>query len=168
MDGILEKIIDEHAAHLLRLAYFYVRNRHVAEDIVQEVFIKFAEHTYEERGQLRAYLSTLTINKSKDYLKSWHYKKLILQEKIFIAPAKEQRDALIEAEERSQVGAAILRLPLSFREPILLYYYEEMKIAEIAKVLSIPENTVKTRLKRAREALKPYLKQEEWEVLGHE
>lgn len=168
MNGILEKIIDEHAEHLLRLAYFYVKNRHVAEDIVQETFIKFSQHDYEERGQLRAYLSTITINKSKDYLKSWHYKKLIFQEKILPVQAKKQRDELIEAEERSHIGAAILKLPLSYREPIILFYYEEMKIAEIAQVLGIVENTVKTRLKRAREALKPHLKQEEWEVLGHE
>ncbi|MFJ7736216.1 sigma-70 family RNA polymerase sigma factor [Lysinibacillus sp. NPDC097287] len=168
MNGILEKIIEEYAEHLLRLAYFYVKDRHAAEDIVQEVFIKFSSQKYEERGLLRAYLSTLTINLSKDYLKSWHYKKIILQEKLFPLRAKSERDALLEAEERSQIGAAILELPLQYREPILLYYYEEMKVAEIATVLGIPENTVKTRLRRAREALKPYLKQEEWEVLVHE
>lgn len=76
MNGILEKIIDEHVEHLLRLAYFYVKDRHMAEDIVQEVFISFSSQEYEERGLLRAYLTTLTINKSKDYLKSWHYKKI--------------------------------------------------------------------------------------------
>ncbi|KOS68685.1 RNA polymerase [Lysinibacillus contaminans] len=168
MNGILEKIIDDHAEHLLRLAYFYVKDRHMAEDIVQEVFIKFSSQEYEERGLLRAYLTTLTINKSKDYLKTWHYKKFILQEKLFPVRAKSHRDALIEAEERSQIGAAILKLPLQSREAILLYYFEEMKIAEIASVLKIPENTVKTRLRRAREALKPHLKQEEWEVLVHE
>ncbi|OXS76372.1 RNA polymerase [Lysinibacillus sp. KCTC 33748] len=168
MDGILEQIMDDHAEHLLRLAYFYVKNRHAAEDIVQEVFIKFSQHDYEERGQLRAYLSRLTINKSKDYLKSWHFKKLILQEKIFPERANIQSDTLIEAEERTQIGAAILKLPLKYREPIILYYFEEMKIAEIAQVLGIVENTVKTRLKRAREALKSQLKLEEWEVLGHE
>ena len=75
-------MIEEHAAHLLRLAYFYVKNRQTAEDIVQEVFIKFSQRGYEERGQLRAYLSTLTINQSKDYLKAgiirnYYYKKNI-------------------------------------------------------------------------------------------
>ncbi|WP_241774636.1 MULTISPECIES: sigma-70 family RNA polymerase sigma factor [Lysinibacillus] len=82
--------------------------------------------------------------------------------------ANKQRDELIEAKERSHIGAAILKLPLTYREPIILYYYEEMKIAEIAQVLGIVENTVKTRLRRAREILKSDLKQEEWEVLGHE
>ncbi|WP_342534416.1 sigma-70 family RNA polymerase sigma factor [Lysinibacillus sp. FSL K6-0057] len=168
MDGILEEMIEEHAAHLLRLAYFYVKNRQTAEDIVQEVFIKFSQHGYEERGQLRAYLSTLTINQSKDYLKSWHYKKLLLQEKIFPVQGNKQRDELVAAEERSQIGAAILKLSLTYREPIILYYFEEMKIRDIAQLLGIAENTVKTRLRRAREALKPHLKQEEWEVLRHE
>jgi len=168
VDGILEEMIEEHAAHLLRLAYFYVKNRQTAEDIVQEVFIKFSQRGYEERGQLRAYLSTLTINQSKDYFKSWHYKKLLLQEKIFSVQGNKQRDELVAAEERSQIGAAILKLSLTYREPIILYYFEEMKIRDIAQLLGIAENTVKTRLRRAREALKPHLKQEEWEVLRHE
>ena len=168
MNSILEKIIDEHAEHLLRLAFFYVKDRKAAEDIVQEVFIKFSSQTYEERGLLHAYLSTLTINKSKDYLKSWHYKKIILQEKLFPVRVKVQRDVLVDAEERSKIGAAILELPLTYKEPILLYYYEEMKVAEIALVLGIPENTVKTRLRRAREKLKPYLIHEDWEVLQDE
>ncbi|WP_342535551.1 sigma-70 family RNA polymerase sigma factor [Lysinibacillus sp. FSL K6-1151] len=168
MDGILEEIIDEHAEHLLRLAYFYVKNRQTAEDIVQEVFIKFSQRGYEERGQLRAYLSTLTINQSKDYLKSWHYRKLLFQEKLFPLQGHKQRDELVAAEERSQIGAAILKLSLAYREPVILYYFEEMRIRDIAQLLGIAENTVKTRLKRAREALKPHLKQEEWEVLGHE
>ncbi len=168
MDGILEEIIDEHAEHLLRLAYFYVKNRQTAEDIVQEVFIKFSQRDYEERGQLRAYLSTLTINQSKDYLKSWHYRKLLFQEKLFPLQGNKLRDELVAAEERSQIGAAILKLSLAYREPVILYYFEEMKIRDIAQLLGIAENTVKTRLKRAREALKPHLKQEEWEVLGHE
>lgn len=168
MDGILEQIIDEHAEHLLRLAYFYVKNRQTAEDIVQEVFIKFPQHCYEERGQLRAYLSTLTINQSKDYLKSWHYKKILIQEKLFPMQGGKQQDELVAAEERSQIGAAILKLSLTYREPIILYYFEEMKIRDIAQLLGMAENTVKTSLKRAREALKPHLKQEEWEVLRHE
>ncbi|WP_336635944.1 sigma-70 family RNA polymerase sigma factor [Lysinibacillus fusiformis] len=168
MDGILEQIMDEHGEHLLRLAYFYVKNPQTAEDIVQEVFIKFSQCNYEERGQLRAFLSTLTINRSKDYLKSWHYKKLLIQEKVFPMKWNKQRDELVMAEERSSVGAAILKLALLYREPIVLYYFEEMKIHDIALVLEVSENTVKTRLRRAREALQSYLKQEEWEVLKDE
>ena len=166
MTAHIEQIIDEHSAHLLRLAYFYTKNRHAAEDIVQDVLIKFCEAPYEERGQLRAYLTRITINKSKDYLKSWAYKKIVFQQKIF-TKGKADQDSIVRQEERSAIGAAILQLPLKYREPIILYYFEEMAIADVAEALVLPENTIKTRLRRAREQLKPHL-QGEWEVLANE
>lgn len=161
----LESIMHEFSGHLLRLAYFYTKNRHAAEDIVQEVFIKFASSDYEERGQLRAYLTTMTVNRSKDYLKSWAYKKIQLESKWWMKTS--DRDHLVQLEERSQIGAAILKLPLKYREPILLYYYEEMSVGQVASILQLPENTVKTRLKRGRDQLRPVL-EGEWEVLSHE
>ncbi|MED4075992.1 sigma factor-like helix-turn-helix DNA-binding protein [Lysinibacillus fusiformis] len=51
---------------------------------------------------------------------------------------------------------------------MVLYYFEEMKIHDIARLLGVSDNTVKTRLRRAREALRSYLKQDEWEVLKDE
>lgn len=166
MTAYIEQIIDEYSPHLLRLAYFYTKNRHTAEDIVQDVLIKFCEAPYEERGILRAYLTRLTINKSKDYLKSWAYKKIVFQQKIF-TKGKADADSIVQQEERSEIGAAILQLPLKYREPIILYYFEEMAIADVADVLVLPENTIKTRLRRARQQLKPHL-QGEWEVLANE
>lgn len=73
----LKEIMNLYTESLIRLAYYYVKDRHVAEDIVQEVFIKIYHHPdkYEERGQLQAYLYKMTANKSKDYLRSWSYKK---------------------------------------------------------------------------------------------
>ncbi len=70
---LLKEIMDQHTVPLIRLAYYYVKDLQVAEDIVKEVFIKFHEkhEQYEERGELKAYLTRMTINKSKDYLKSW-------------------------------------------------------------------------------------------------
>ena len=160
-----EQIIDEYSGHLLRLAYFYTRNRHAAEDIVQEVLIKFYEANYEERGQLRSFLATMTVNKSKDYLKSWAYKKMQFETKWWMKTT--DRDHVVQLEERSSIGAAILKLPLKYREPILLYYYEEMSVLQVAEILQINENTVKTRLKRARDQLRPVL-EGTWEVLNHE
>ncbi|MER2114007.1 MAG: sigma-70 family RNA polymerase sigma factor, partial [Solibacillus isronensis] len=76
-------------------------------------------------------------------------------------------DHVIQQEERSNIGAAILKLPLKYREPIILYYYEEMSVLQVAAILQINENTVKTRLRRGREQLRPVL-EGEWEVLRHE
>ena len=161
----IEQIIDEYSAHLLRLAYFYTKNIHASEDIVQEVLIKFYEANYEEQGQLRSFLATMTVNRSKDYLKSWAYKKMQFETKWWMKTT--DRDHVVQLEERSSIGAAILKLPLKYREPILLYYYEEMSVLQVAEILQINENTVKTRLKRARDQLRPVL-EGTWEVLNHE
>ena len=74
------------------------------------------------------------------------------------------KDALVVKDERMTIGEAILSLKLLYREPLILYYYEELTLIEIANVLKLPINTVKTRLKRAKEQLKPML-EDEWEVL---
>lgn len=159
-----------HTERLIRLAYYYVKDLQEAEDIVQDVFIKFYdnEQKYEERGELRAYLSRLAINKSKDYLRSWRYRKVQVQQKIFAKQAIEKRDMLVQQDEQSLIEHAILALPLKQREVLSYFYFEEMLVADIAKLLSIPESTVKTRLRRGRELLKPKLQHIEWEVLLHE
>jgi RNA polymerase sigma factor (sigma-70 family) len=158
-----ESILHLHTKHLLRLAYFYTKNHASAEDIVQDVFIQFYHANYEEVGTLKAYLSKMTINKSKDYLKSWHYRKLQFTNFLEERPSQSTNN-LVETDERAMIGEAILSLKLTYREPIILYYFEELTMNEIAHLLNLPINTVKTRLKRAKEQLKPLLN-EQWEVL---
>lgn len=165
MEREIEQMMTQHSAHLLRLAYFYTKNVHAAEDIVQDVFIKMLSTPYEERGYLRSFLTRLTVNKSKDYVKSWAYRKIQFETRWRMTTT--DRDHVVQQEERSVIGAAILQLPLKYREPILLYYYEEMPVLEIAEILGLSDNTVKTRLRRAREQLRPKLAGE-WEVLEHE
>ena len=166
----LEKIMEKHTERLIRLAFYYVRDLQCAEDIVQDVFIKFYEQqeNYEERGELRAYLSKLVINKSKDYLRSWTYRKIQVQQKIFAKQAVIRRDILVQQDEQTLIENAILALPLKQREVLIYFYFEELPVMEIAELLSIPESTVKTRLRRGRELLKPKLQHIEWEVLLHE
>lgn len=162
----LRTVMEEHSVHLIQLAFFYTKSYHAAEDIVQDVFIKYHHTPYEERGQLRAYLRKLTVNRSKDYLKSWNYRKLQFID-AWSSLTKKNRDAVIVFEERSEIGAAILTLPVHYREIILLYYFEEMNTREIAVLLEESDSTIRTRLRRAREQLKPLL-QKEWEVLNYE
>lgn len=159
----LRKIVDDYSEHLLRIAYYYTKNLHAAEDIVQDVFIKFSQSNYEESGQLRSYLTKMTVNRCKDYLKSWSYKKIQLQEQTpFIAFF--QKDRIVQRELQSTIGEVVLSLPIKYREVIILYYFEELQTAEIATLLQQPESTIRTRLRRAREKLRPDLSSE-WEDL---
>ncbi len=166
----LERMMEQHTERLIRLAFYYVRDLQSAEDIVQDVFIKFYDNqqNYEERGELKAYLSKLVVNRSKDYLRSWAYRKIQVQQKLFTKQAVTRRDMLIQQDEQTLIENTILALPFKQREVISHFYFEEMSVAAIAELLNISESTVKTRLRRGRELLKPKLQHIEWEVLLHE
>lgn len=166
----LKDLMFEYTEFLIRLAYYYVKDLQAAEDIVQEVFIKFYnnQHNYEERGELKAYLTQMTVNKSKDYLKSWTNRKIQLQNKLFSQAGKRNLDKLIRKDEEAMIGEAILELPLKHREVLIYFYFNEMTITEVAHILTIPESTVKTRLRRGKELLRNRLKGIEWEALLNE
>ena len=157
-----------HSDYLLRIAYLYVKDWQVAEDIVQDAFLtyymKFEQ--FEERASLKTYLVRIVINKCKDYLKSWKYRKLTLTNQFF--GAKKDTAIAIQNEERLDIADAVLALPIHLREVIIHYYYEELSVLEVAALLSVSDNTIKTRLRRARHLLKEQLSQDEWEVLSHE
>ena len=162
----LQQAIEEHGEHMLKIAYFIVKNRATAEDIVQDVFVQLLGQTnYEERGTLRAYLTKITANRAKDHLRSWRYRMVQLLGEREPNSSVTQRDELLIKDEKSELGEAILALPLKYREPIILYYYDEMPIIEIAGHLKLPINTVKTHLRKARQLLQRSLHKGDWEVL---
>lgn len=165
----LKELMSQYTEYLIRLAYYYVKDLHAAEDIVQEVFIKFynSQSNYEEQGELKAFLTKMTVNKSKDYLKSWTYRRVQLQNKLFHTESTMKSDELVRKDEETIIGEAILQLPLKQREVLIYFYFHEMTIVAIAGLLVIPESTVKTRLRRGRELLRNQLKGIEWEVLLH-
>ncbi|MEV9641627.1 sigma-70 family RNA polymerase sigma factor [Mammaliicoccus sciuri] len=169
MDSVdLEKVMDEYGEHLLKMACFYLRDRETAKDIVQEVFISFyGTANYEELGKIRAYLTKLTVNRCKDYLRSWSFRHLQFG-KDWIETIHNERDPLILQEEKAEIAIAVLKLPIKYREIILFYYYEEYNMREVAQFLNLSENTVKTRMIKARKLLKNTLSSDYWEVLSIE
>ena len=168
----LQQIMHEHGDYLVRLSYVYVKNWAVAEDVVQDVFIKYYETagSFEQRASIKTYLAKMTINKSCDYLRSVKGRLRILQGMWKINPAadKSVEERTMKKLQENEVARAVLDLPLKYREVIVLYYYEEMTSNAIAIMLSLPEGTVKTRLKRGREQLKTKLAPQDGEVNWNE
>lgn len=154
----LQQIMQQHGDYLIRLSYVYVKSWAVAEDVVQDVFIKFyeTENRFEQRASLKTYLAKMTIHKSCDYLRSVKGRLQILQQAWKTASISDVsiEERTLKKLQENDVARAVLNLPLKYREVIVLYYYEEMTSNAIASLLSIPEGTVKTRLKRGREQLK--------------
>ena len=157
----MDQIMNEHSRYLVRIAYLYVKDWSAAEDVVQEVFITYFRKSDQFRNEasLKTYLTKMTANRAKDYLRSWKHKKDVVFETIF-ATSKSTEQQLLEEEQLASLETNLFKLPLKYREPLLLYYYDEQSIAEIAEFLQLNENTVKTRLRRAKLQLKEFFAQE--------
>ncbi|WP_391205958.1 sigma-70 family RNA polymerase sigma factor [Psychrobacillus sp. L4] len=158
----LEKFIHEHGEELLRLAYIYVKNKQAAEDIVQDVLLKAFEKQASFRGEAmyRTYLYRVTINRSYDYLRSWHYKNTIVGEKIHRLFGRSTEQVVVIESENRQLAQAVLALPLKYREVIVFTYYLDYSSEEIGTLLNCSPATVRTRLARGREKLKSVLKED--------
>lgn len=155
----LEAFIRSHGEELLRLAFTYVKHHQVAEDVVQEVLLTAFEKQAEFRQEssYRTYLYRLTINRCIDYLRSWHHKNIIVSETFRSLTSQLTKSTTETLADSKTLGDQILQLPLKYREVLVFYYYKELSIKEIAEVLQISENTIKTRLQRARLRLKDKL-----------
>lgn len=160
MSTDIEQQLSLHYLTLIKLAFIYVKNKEMAEDIVQDVCVRAIESKERFRGEAtyKTYLMKMTINRSYDYLRSWTYRQQFVKSfvhQLFNGESVEQH--LLKKDERAKLGYEVLQLKPKYREVLVLYYYEEFKIHEIASLLEISENTVKTRLKRAREQMKQTL-----------
>jgi RNA polymerase sigma-70 factor (ECF subfamily) len=154
-----ERLMDEYGDRLTKLSYNYIKDWNLAEDIVQDVLITCYKE-YENLDQIvsfKAWIFRVTINKCKDLLKSSLLKKVISHSSLLRqtnSPDLSPELALMKSGEEAYLAACVLNLPLKYREVVTLYYYEELSVEEISEVLKLNENTIKTRLSRARMKLK--------------
>lgn len=158
--GNMQQLMDEHYEMLRKLAFTYVKDTALAQDIVQDVCVKIIEKGDQFRGEstYKTYLMKMTINRCHDYLRSWAYRNHLLTNQftyLFTKTSPELKT--IEKNEKTTLAIHIFQLKPKYREVIVLYYYEDLSVKEIAELLSCSENTVKTRLSRARGQLKEWI-----------
>ena len=168
MSEHLQQAMREYGEYCIRVAYFYVKDWSAAEEVVQDVFLAYAKNMdkFEQRSSLKTYLVKITIHKSHDYLRSWKRKwQQFTQSKTFSHSIETEK---IIDEEKQTLVQGLLQLSLHYREALILYYYDDYNIPEIAHILQVSENTVKTRLARGREKLKSILQEQQWEVLHYD
>jgi RNA polymerase sigma-70 factor, ECF subfamily len=155
----IDEIMNRYGQDILQLVYSYVNNKEVAEDLTQDIFVKCykALHTYNGKSKLKTWLWRIAINHCKDFLKSWYNKNVIVSdEEPFNNKTRKEmiEQVVMQQEEDYQLITAIIALPIKYREVIYLYYYEELPIKEVALLTDVGENTVKSRLRRAKDLLK--------------
>ncbi len=146
----------EYATGILRLCYYYLGNREQAEDVVQDVFVRMISNGVTIRsGSEKAYLLKAAVNHCKDVWRSaW------VRRTVFGSPALELTPDPTDVQdglEKTELLAAVNRLRTDYREVILLFYYQECTVSQIAEILNVPSGTVSSRLTRARQKLKEML-----------
>lgn len=83
-EQIISQLMDNYSDDVLHLVFSYVKNRTTAEDLTQEIFIKCYEKLgqFNNKSSIKTWLYRIAINHCKDYLGSWHYRKLNFNDKI--------------------------------------------------------------------------------------
>lgn len=150
----VEQALNRFGNDILRLAYSYMKSRDDAEDIVQEVLIRFMQSAKQFRDEqhVKAWLLLVAANLCKDKLKTSQRKKEVAMPEGYEVAVSEVQ------EEDSNIGQMVSSLPDKYRIVIHLYYYEEYTTKEIAEILQKKEATVRSLLKRGREKLEKMMK----------
>lgn len=151
---------------LLQLVYTYVKDKALAQDLTQEIFVKCYEAypTYKGKSTLKTWMWRIAINHCKDYLKSWYNQhiQVAVDAGVDVQASSNVEQQVIQQDEQERLAKTVMQLPIMYREVIYLFYFEDYTSKEIAIVLSINENTVKTRLRKAKQFLKEQLEVGEW------
>lgn len=156
--------IDRYADMVYRLALSQMKNTTDADDLFQEVFIRLVRHVQdlESWEHVKAWLIRVTINcAKKHYEQYWNRNVDYMEEPERLADENEN----FELPEEHPVRTAVQKLPPKYRLVVHLYYFEELTVAEIARLTEQKESTVKSQMHRAREMLRTMLG-ESWEGGG--
>lgn len=159
VDDLQLNIVGKYSEMVYRLAFSMMKNRYDADDIHQDVFVKFLRKPpqFENEEHEKAWFIRVTLNCCTNYHKTaWRRKMVSLSD-------YERQEADVSVQQQSDdddLIETVKRLPEKYRAVIHLFYYEEMSVEEIAKVLNRKASTVRTQLVRARRMLGEWLRQE--------
>ena len=154
-DGCLEDVIKLYSNMVYKLAFSQTRDKNTADDIYQEVFLRYIkkEPKFETEEHRKAWLIRVTVNCCKKlWGSSWIKRTVALDESTMLK--------MFEIKEENYLHCELIKLPMKYRAVIHLFYYEDLSVEDISKVLNRKPSTVRTQLTRARYKLKEILKED--------
>ena len=151
-----EELYEKYATDVLRVCYFYLGDRQKAEDVCQDVFMRLMVNAPQlEEGREKAWLLKVALNRCRDLWRGSWAKRVVLGSPVFeLIPAPDDRE---RKDDEDAMMVAVHKLPAAFREVILLHYYQNFGISEIARMMDLPEGTISSRLSRGRKKLETIL-----------
>lgn len=166
----LQEKIDSYSDMLFKIAYARMGNRADAEDIVQETFYQYfkASRKFEDEEYEKAWLIRVTLNGCHKVWRSSFYRRRseVPDPQQFFEKEDQEtgegdpEEAFLDKEKARAVLEAVWKLPVTYRDVIHLFYYEELSVKEIAMILERKVSTVTSQLTRGREILKKNLKED--------
>lgn len=171
-DAMLSALMSDYGDNIVQLAYLIVKDKGIAEDITQEVFLKAYRglDQFRQESSVKTWLYRIAINESRKYLRSWSFRQIFstyLSKKEL--GSEKVADTNVEAAvmhrlSKVQIAERVMTLSPLYRKVMILHYYEDLSIKEIAHVLDISEEAVRTQLHRARKHFRALCEKEglEW------
>jgi RNA polymerase sigma-70 factor (sigma-E family) len=159
----LDELYRRHAGGAVRLAYLLLQDRTVAEDIVQDAFIRVAGRLIHLRdpGAFDAYLRRTVVNLSHSYVRRKMVERAFLKRETAAAERGTARWPSSTLEDREVLWEALGRLPERQRVAIVLRFYEDLPEVQVAEILRCRPGTVKSRVSRGLEALRQEMRGEQ-------
>ncbi len=149
-----EEFIKKYYSSIYQYCFLHIHDRHLAEDMTQETFLRFFEAvaTYTEQGKAKNYLYCIVGNCIKNYCKK--KKEIPLED---VPEVSEEKNCDIEL--KLDIERAVDSLPEDLKETAILFFFQNLKQREIADLLEISLPLVKYRIREVRKILSEY-----WEV----
>jgi RNA polymerase sigma-70 factor (sigma-E family) len=158
-DALVAQMFAQEGTSLVRLARFFCDDRNAAEDLVQEAFIRLhrSADSIRDIERVPAFLRSIVINLARDHNRRGLMSLRHRNAADLPSAPREPVDDAIAGDETVAVLDALRLLPERQRACLVLHYYEELSIGEVAETLHISKNSVKTHCRRGLAALESRL-----------
>ena len=160
----IARLVQEYQLGVFRLALSILNDPSEANEAAQDTFIAAlnALRSYRENSSFKAWLYTIALNTSRSRLRKRKARERLQHSLTAIFHVQAQRpptleDVVVGNEENAALWKALAKLGEKHRLPIVLRYYHDLSVSEIAEILKIKEGTVHSRLSIARERLRAEL-----------
>lgn len=159
MQETLKKMVELHGDGIYRLALRYTGNRSLAQDITQETFLRACSslESYDHSRPAGPWLLTIATNLCRNLLRDNREIPTDFNENLYHSDKSNPEKLYIDKEGEEELMQALNRLPLKYREVILLKHVNELSYSEICKILGLDLSLVKNRLFRGRKMLREAL-----------
>ena len=166
LDGNAEaygQLVDKYSARIINLAYAMLGDRHQAEDIAQDAFVRAFKGLprFERKAKFSSWLYQIALNLCKDQLKAKsRHARPTDDERLAAIDGNPQEQAprvIIQDELSGKMRDAINKLPVLYRESFVLRHLQGLEYEDVAMITGVPADTVRVRAYRAREMLRESL-----------